>query len=91
MRSLAFFLLFSLVTNVFFVNIQAVIGDQLEVELLEQKTDDTENELEEELKFNEASLVSNSQYLPADILHNHNALNQFNWLASDVSTPPPEM
>ena len=91
MRTLAILLLFTITTNIACKHLQYALGDFFEVELVEETANDAENELEEELKFHEENSLSSCNAIPTVVLHPSMALVRFDWLASKVSTPPPEM
>ena len=91
MRNLAILLLFTIIANIACKHLQYAMGDFFEVELLEETANDAENELEEELKFHEENSLSSCNGLSTINLHPSTGLVRFDWLASEVSTPPPEM
>ena len=91
MRNLAILLLFTVIANIACKHLQYAMGDYFEVELLEETASDAENELEEELKFHEENSLSSCNGLSTINLHPSIGVVRFDWLASEVSTPPPEM
>ena len=90
MRTLAILLLFTIIANITCKHLQYALGDFFEIELVEEISNDTENELEEELNFHEENSLHECLILPAVNLKPSTGLVRFDWLASEVSTPPPE-
>jgi hypothetical protein len=68
-----------------------MVDDQIDIELLEEKNSDSENELEEELKFH--SSVLEAEQISSK-LNTYGCSNMFKlnvWQGNGVTTPPPQL
>ena len=90
MKTLAILLLFTIIANITCKHLKYALGDFFEIELVEEIPYDTENELEEELNFPEENSLYECLILSEVNLKPSTGLVRFDWLASEVSTPPPE-
>jgi len=63
----------------------------MSIDLVEEKAEDSENELEKEFKFHLSFLLTYQNATDKAIAYQRNAAPANTWLHGEVSTPPPEL
>ena len=91
MRFFGYILLLAVVCNLFCVNLSALLDERMSIDLVEEKAEDSENELEKEFKFHLSFLLTYQNATDKAIAYQRNAAPANTWLHGEVSTPPPEL